>query len=452
MLNKPKFLSPNTNATECVVDTKSSVDFSFIVDGNEPIISAKVVVYDLLTGQELWSYEVTRENHSDVFDNNGFFYPVNEKNENNIFKFSTILSGVSNRTEPYYWDVEVKSSTGNTVKSSPATFYANSAPKLTIKCSEKELEFAEIIEGAILNDRSCKFKGEYVQDEGVNLKRYGWRLIDVNSGDVLIDTTSHNQIYGTIGNILCDYNGLVTGNEYSIELYVETQNGYVTITNPVKFKVEYNVKTLITDFNVETIKSSSCIMLDWGNLKTTEGVVEGENITYLKNYPITSYSQVTDETGDVTTVETGKNSIRLDGKSKIIFEGNANSELAISEESYIVLSFQITKNEDMTLFEAQGVDDYLYNVQAKLKYISKSHTLLYMVSKENGDYAETSFVINVPKSTTWCIVTLHPLLREESGVCCVNMDVVESYANNALYPDSDKYPGALYPNNGTWDK
>ena len=457
MLNKPKFLLPNINTSEGVIQADTSMPFSFVVDGNEPITKAYFTIYGL-SGNAIMFFTADRNTRQEMFDENGYFYPVNEKNENNVFEcaFSNRNAAdttlLSNRKEPCYWTVTLTSASGATVTSAPAVFYANTNPLVTIKYAEGDT-YVDLTDSTVIRSRSCTFKAEYSQAEGVPLKRYGWRLTDTKSGRVLIDTVSHNQIYGTAHNILCSCEGLIGGNEYSIELYIETQNGYSQIYKKV-FDVKYDAKTLFTDFDIQAIDSSSCVMLDWKNLKTTEGVTQGDDVIRMANYPITSYKEEAGEDGEKISVSNGTNSISIKNDSSVIFEGNANTKLEIPEDSYISLSFQITKDEDMKLLEMTGVDAFSNTITRTLRYISEDKSLIHMINKSNGDSAFKIQNLNYyPKDEVWYIVTLHPLLKNNDGSCYTEMDVVESYAEEALYPSGDNYPSDdLQPFNGVWDK
>ena len=59
-----------------------------------------------------------------------------------------------------------------------------------------------------------------------------------------MDTISQNQIYGIADDISCVCNGLINQTEYQIELYIETQNGYFYVLEPVNFDVNYAVNFL----------------------------------------------------------------------------------------------------------------------------------------------------------------------------------------------------------------
>lgn len=461
MLNKPKFMSPSINMYgNSVIDLNSdALPFSCIVDGNEPIVKWQIIISRLKDNIEVLD---TGEQTLDVS-----FQPVDNRNRNNKFQknLSDYLTEIYmkkdsegnllfiNSSDAYYWKIRFWGESGYMTASCEEVFYANSTPIIVVKYSDDGVNYSELTNAQSLDKRMYYFKADYSQAEGMALKKYGWRITDINNDNVILNTIDSNQIYGSSGNISCQHNGFVNDNEYKIELFIETQNGYFSVVKCIKFSVDYTVKALLTDFGIEAINSSSCIMLDWGDLKTTEGVTNGDDVTRLVNYPITKYKPAGEPAGT--------NSVKIEDGSSIVFEGNTNTKLEIPEDSYVVLSFQITKDEDTTLLEMSGIDEYSYSVIKTLKYISETKTLIHSIEKDNGDYAVKSIELtNRPRDAAWYVVTLSPLLKNADGECFTDISVVESVADSslnpddvALYPSDDLYPDDnLYPFNGKWDK
>lgn len=504
MLNKPKFMSPSTNMYgNNVIDlNEETLPFSCIVDGNEAVVAWQIVVSKLSDNAKVFDtgkrelnpyfYPVNNRNQNVTFninlkecftkisdneeypyipfilntkstyDANRTYYKYDESNDKySIYEYKSNTNWKSdysklyiidfvNHIEPYYWTITLWGSMGSLISSVAEVFYANTKPKITLKYSEDNETYYELKDGQVLDKRKYYFKADYSQDENILLKKYGWRITDSNNNKVIMNTIDSNQIYGLSDNISCQYNGFINNSDYNIELYLETQNGYFSIIKNNVFKIQYQVKTLITDFDIEAINSSSCIMLDWGNLKTTEGIVSGKDVTRITNYPIASYEDKSPN---------GSNSIKVKNGSSVLFEGNANAKLEIPEDSYTVLSFQITKDRNTTLLKMSGVDELSYNITRKLDYISETKTLIHTIEKNNGDFAIKKIELsNRPSDTVWYVVTLYPILKDDDGKCYTDIKVVESVGIEALYPDDDNYPGDdnyprsddLYPYNGKW--
>lgn len=277
MLNKPKFMRPSTNMQECFIDTNlDDLSFSCIVDGNEAVYAWRIQIYRL--GDNVLVYDTGKitKLESDVYS--PLFYPVNEKNQNEIFKINlkehptetvptkdsdgkTISPDpiFSNLPEPYYWTIEfwnksdIEKDNDATTKSCEEVFYANTTPKATLYYKKngdsKYTEFPDATkEVAVFGANEYVFKADYIQEEDVPLKRYGWRLTDIDTGQVLLDTITQNQVYGTADNIICTYDGLLNSGNYSIELYIETQNNVTINTFPTRLMFHTETTYLSSDF------------------------------------------------------------------------------------------------------------------------------------------------------------------------------------------------------------
>lgn len=475
MLNKPKFMSPSTNIERRVVDLKAdTIPFSCIVDGNCAITSWRIVVWKLKdntavldTGEiklDTPFYPVDNKNRNVVFeidlkkymsslsniyylpatetyDKNKTYYTVSTEYEYSEYVYSDedawnvdykklYYIDFINSKEPYAWRVCFWGDNEASSVSSEEVFYANSEPNIHELTINNEVLTED---GFILGERNAFFKCEYKQDEEVSLKRYGWRLTETNTNKIIFDTISKNQIYGTKDNISCKYNGLVNGQDYLIELYIETQNGYGGIVKSIKFSVEYDVEIVDADFQAFSIDSSSCIMLNWENIKTTEGVARGE-YSVKKNFPISNSS-----------------SLVLPRDSKIVFEGNANSDLQIPKTSYVVLSFQIPKDEDTDVLY---ITDKNGELVKELKYISDTHQFEYMLRDGDTTMLSVKEVEHSPSQTTWYVITLFPTrIDGNTGEPFIDMKIVCSKTLDALFPSESLYPSNdIYPYNGKWDK
>ena len=290
----------------------------------------------------------------------------------------------------------------------------------------------DILRASAIASRKCKLKASYSQSQNIDLKRYGWRLTDAESNYVIMDTISQNQIYGVSDDISCVCNGLTNGTSYQLELYIETQNGYFDILKKLKFNVDYTVKTLDADFEITALNDTAGIMLNWGNLRTTEGVVVGSDVSYKENFPLQSSV-----------------SIEIPEDTSVVFEGTSSGkELEIDEDSYVVLSFQFDKTQNITLFDMSGTDKYANKLRRKLEYIASSNKLKYTITKGNTVASRSKTLSGLVGELCWYVATLYPLI---DGVA--NYKLIESIADGCDFPSGSLYPSAeLYPYSGEWDK
>ena len=275
--------------------------------------------------------------------------------------------------------------------------------------------------------------------EGVQLKRYGWRLTDITNNVVIMDTISQNQIYGIADDISCVCNGLINQTDYRLELYIETQNGYFGILQSIEFDVDYAVKNVDADFEVEALNNTSGVMLSWKKLKTTEGYVVGGSVSYAENLPVQS-----------------SDSIEIPEQTSVVFSKTSNGkDLTIDENSYITLSFWIDKTQDTALFEAFGVDDYLKSAIRKLEYVASDRILKYTITSGDTVVSCDKQLSETISELCWYIVTLYPMI---DGVA--DYKLVEVVSEGCLFPDEDLYPVAedddtdelIYPDFGEWNK
>ena len=291
----------------------------------------------------------------------------------------------------------------------------------------------------ILNRKDCIFKAEL--DFGDNeieyesqLKRYGWKITDIDNGQVLVDTITKNQIYGSADNIICDYDGFLNGSNYNVELYVETQNN-TKITSSFKFLVSYSATFLSNDFKVETLKNEPAVMLNWdkslviaGILKDkSENIVSVDDTTFKTNYPVDNQC-----------------SIEIPNGFKVAYSDNESLNFDIDEGSYIAFSTQLLSDKDVTLFSSEGEeigDDGYYSVSRELKYSSGIFT--YRVVGQNGiDRSTTYPVTNKPSEYVWYNIFMSPLIKTDDDYT-VELNIYEGRVEDCIYPSKDLYPMAV---------
>lgn len=433
-----------------VIDLNANtLPFSCIVDGNEVVTDFQIVISRLKDNVVVFDTGMQKLATP--------FFPINNRNQNNVFSrdlktYPNIASESNefvNSTYAYYWEIILKNSNSGTETHSVAeVFYANSTPETTIYYSydnnflneNGELNDNLILsatETNILARREVYFKASYSQDENIPLKRYGWRLTDKNSGVAIMDTITKNQIYGTSEEISCNCTGLINESTYLLELYIETQNGHFDILQTVEIAVAYTVKNIEADFEIAALNDSSGIMLNWGNLRTTEGVAIGD-VDYIERYPINAENSV---------------SVKIPDGSSIVFSDRANGKtLELNEDSYIVLSLQFDKEHSRKLFEISGMDSFSNRITRSLEYIcfEDAKLLRYTITKGNTYVSRSVNISETIGERCWYIVTLSPLLTDNGEY--TELKVVQSIAENGQFPSANLYPDSqTHPYFGEWD-
>lgn len=434
-------MKPSTNKEECTVDlTADKIPFSCIVDGNESINKWQIKIYDITNNEEVFKTEEITLKSS--------FYPVDEKNRNVVFsvdlkEYLGDNTTFVNRAEAYYWTITLWGSSGRSVTSYQEVFYANKTPSIVFLYKyPTDTDFSNLTNSAVLTSRACTFKGIYTQENGVQLKRYGWRIADADNGQIFTDTITKNQIYGSSDNIICEYDGFLNDGRYSVELFIETQNNTKITFPPLYFTISYSSTFLSNDFKVETLKSEPAIMLDWneaivitGTLKDSSDNVVGVDDTVFKtDYPVGSQS-----------------SIQIPSGHKVVYDYGVSSNLDINENSYIALSTQLSSDEYTILFFAEGYDDNGYEVKRKLSYGDGEFN--YMVEEQGGIVVSATYTVtNRPSGYVWYNIFMSPLIETGDGNQAVVFNVYESKIINCIYPSEDLYPNEeFYPVFGNWD-
>ena len=434
-------MKPSTNKEECTIDISANeIPFSCIVDGNESVNAWQIVIYDII-------------NNDIVFDSTKIalkssFYPVDEKNRNVVFSVNLkdYLGNNTtfvNRLDPYYWTITLWGNSGCTTTSYQEVFYANKTPEVSFLYKyQTDEDYSVLNDGEILTSRACTFKAIYEQENEVQLKRYGWRITDTDGGQIFIDTITNNQIYGSVDNIICNYDGFLNDGNYSIELFIETQNNKKITSPPLKFSVSYSSTFLSNDFKLETLKNEPAIMLDWnesviisGILKDTEGnAVSVDNTTFKANYPVETQC-----------------SIEIPDEFKVVYDYGVSSNLDIKEDSYIFFSTQLLSDEEATLFFAEGYDDTGYELKRKLSY-DNGEFRYDVVGRDGVVKSATYRVVNRPSKYVWYNIFMSPLTTTYDGEYTIELNIYEGKVVNCTYPSESLYPSDdFYPIFGNWD-
>ena len=184
------------------------------------------------------------------------------------------------------------------------------------------------------------------------------------------------------------------------------------------------------------LNDTSGIMLNWSELKTTEGVVVGRKVSYIADSPLKDSI-----------------SVQIPENSSIVFEGTSNDqELEIDENAYVVISFQFEKfTKSFTIFNMTGLDSTSGFIERNLYYNHLTNKLEYTITKKNITLLKSSDELSYDSGQRcWYIVTLYPM-SDEDGYD-TEMKVVQSIAENSLQPSSELYPSTgTHPYFGDWN-
>lgn len=434
-------MKPSTNKEECTIDISAAeIPFSCIVDGNESVNAWQIVIYDIVTNDVVFdSGKITLKSS---------FYPVDEKNRNVVFsvdikEYLGDNAAFVNRAEAYYWTITLWGNSGYSTTSYQEVFYANKTPDIEFSYKySSDTDYKSLSDGCTLTSRACTFKAAYDQIDGVQLKRYGWRITDTDNEQVFVDTITKNQIYGSVDNIVCTYDGFLNGGNYSVEVYIETQNNAKITFPPLYFTVSYSSTFLSNDFKLETLKNEPAIILDWNEAIVIAGVLKDGNddvvsvddTTFKANYPIEDQS-----------------SIEIPDAYKVVYDYGVNSNLDIDENSYVAFSTQLQSGDDAILFVAEGYDENGNTVRRELSYTNGSFN--YDVVGDGGVVKSASYAVtNIPSMYVWYNIFMSPLIKTDDGDYSIEFNVYEGKVVDCIYPSEGLYPSeSFYPTFGVWD-
>ena len=294
-------------------------------------------------------------------------------------------------TEPYkysisFWDTSNVSDVP-TVSSDYAVFYANALP--TVKIYADGLEITKSVS---LDKRSCMFSIDY-QDDYSSIKWYGWKLVNTISGEVIHDTISSNNIYGSVGNINFSYSGFISGQEYEISFTVVTQNN-MSVTKTAKINVQYDLTEVSVNFISALLPDECGIMCDWSNIKVASGSSYG-NHSYIDNYPVQSSV-----------------SLKLYEKSCIYYQKKDESNFSVYDSSYILLSFQYRGTDTfkdielLSLSSSQSDSDS--GLFTKSIYVNSDSKLSMKISRFGQVVAQTTSDASLFGEKYWNFILLKP--------------------------------------------
>lgn len=256
-LSVPTNITPSTSSGlgAGVVDVTQGITVSWQVNGNSPMVAYQYVIMqnDTASTQVYDSGKITLSTP---------FYGRNYNGEERYFSFeiaaSSLLS-MSNGYENGYKAVITQwwSDTESLTQPSASYFITRSFPNISINSIPNPL-----------NAKNYQFSADYSQEQGDVLDWFRWVIAD-SEGNVLKDT---QEIYGT-EDIRVDYDGFFSGQTYTVNCMIQTQNGVQAQTGEVNFSVSYASAT-ITGF-VDACKKGEAVQVSWPDLFYIFGTANG---------------------------------------------------------------------------------------------------------------------------------------------------------------------------------
>lgn len=314
------------------LDMSTDQDFSCIIDGER------------ITGYELNIYD--NSDNSLVYQDTTTF-----TSENYLYNNATLTvtvpntSGCTNGNE-YKWNITYYNSSEG-VTSQEALFYAEGSPTFTISVP------------TTVSGQSYDFVGEYSHPNNVGVRYWYYHLYD-SSGSLLQET---DRKYNS--NITYHIDGLIAGQTYTIQGFLQTEQGTSISTSSYSFNVSYT-PTIIDatpTVSVSQVKASLILSL------TLEGEVDGE-YSYVSNLFVNGNYGI-----DLEESSTNLN-------YTFITPDNFTARLCVvltTEFDGDIIKFSNTENDDYFLV---GYDDtvekFYYNINGTIAYSEE----LYPVSKK----------------------------------------------------------------------
>lgn len=399
---RPSSLLPSTLTSFYSIDATVENQFSCQINGNSPTIKYRVKIMKNDADSTL------------VYDTNivtldSPVYPVSYDGTPNELTFTIpTSSGMVNGTQ-YKWTVTSYWTDSDSYESYENVFNAYSTAQLSINSISPTIKTKDYV-----------FSATYSQAEGVTVEKFGWRLINTTTNEIIVDTITNNNIYSS--QLELPYDGLFSGNSYKIMIKCWLTNGIEIQTEYTDFTVEYDV----TPFNGDVITSQTCdsgVLVEWPNINYIIGDTTNENFSYqLVNYQyLKSYC------------------IKIEDGNTVFFDNVNTKPLSISSNTTHTISFfPINTDSSVTVYTASGKNNNQQNFYISLVYSSDSIDL---IINNNGQQTTTQ-VYSIGEYDFWFVVTISP-----------NSITVSSYSStlSALYPSKTLYPSeTLFPKDETY--
>lgn len=184
----------------------------------------------------------------------GAYYPIISYNSDTGQLQIDGTVSVSEKTQYYIYS--------NTLKSASFSFDTRANPVVTISQIENPH-----------TQRTISVTGTYEQADGTHIKFHRWNLY--NNGQ-LIDTTG-NRYHERLA---YEFDGLISGNVYFLELCGETQDGVSFSTGQRMIRTMYDAPTMEAPPSISVIDERSSIQIDVSGVSQSVAVDNGVNNTF----------------------------------------------------------------------------------------------------------------------------------------------------------------------------
>jgi hypothetical protein len=172
-----------------------------------------------------------------------------------------------------------------------------------------------VVRGGItttLVNRIGSFLGNYVQAQGTNVKYHIFNLYD--ESDSLIDTT------GRVFNSLLEYeyDAFASGQNYSIEMITETQDGVIQATPKYSFFVTYRAPDFVYSPTITNLPLETGVEVEWIKDKLAVPTATG-SWEIIEDFPFVGTNSVKINTGEIIYDNITNNSLNIDDRDYTIF-------------------------------------------------------------------------------------------------------------------------------------
>lgn len=338
------------------------------------------------------------------------FYGTDAKGNRQVFSYTdeTLDLSVTNKFKfviTQWWSDE-----DSVAQSSPSTFVVRKRPTLTINVPSS------------ISTRDYTFNGSYSQAEEMALNWVQWKLASGTADNIENVLYDSGNIYGT-ALLECYYDGFFTGNNYCINLIVETQDGVKIETGWKEFKCEYETGELAGSVNAVRAESGkTAVKVTWSGFRYIYGKADG-------NYSISDGILTLPKYSDVTWDDVNGSPMSIATPWNIIYKGKLVKESArlfqVEMDAGHTLSLRFTN--DTRKITLRYDNTMLYRME-KVAYDSEILALvtpttfyLRLVSLTGGLY---------PDETVYPTNTLYPMKDASEGI--VTQTAAITYTQEAI--------------------
>lgn len=281
MLYQPSNITPDEVYGTGTVDvTESTMDISWRVSGDSPMIAYKITIFTnnstsaplFTTGKVVLSSP---------------FWGVNWAGETQFFTASIdttpFASSLITNGNEYKFTIQQwwgATNAESITQTTASVFLARSTPTLTINTIPDPVE-----------TYSYSFAATYAQAQGDGIRWVQWQIADADSEDQpFLDT---GPIYGT-GELRVDYDGFITDNTYAVKCTIETVNGVSVSTGWYEFNVEYAVASVPGAVQACQIANDCYVWVQWDRILSADGysifrqTMGDERLVKIADVPSTS--------------------------------------------------------------------------------------------------------------------------------------------------------------------